>query len=68
MQEEYKITEKDIESMLKYLRIFHPEKANRDYAIELLEYLKASYHRLALTDPDALDKLYDAFEKSKTDT
>lgn len=65
MAEQYEITEKDIESMVNYLRIFHPENANREFAVEMLEYLKAGYHRLALTDPDALDDLYEAFEKSK---
>lgn len=65
MAKQYEITEKDIESMVNYLRIFHPENANREYAIEMLEYLKASYHRLALTNPDALHELYRAFEESK---
>lgn len=65
MAEQYKITEKDIESMVNYLRIFHPENADREYAIEMLEYLKASYHRLAFTSPEALDNLYVAFKKSK---
>ncbi len=66
MAERYEINEKDIESMVNYLRVFHPENANRDFAIEMLKYLKAGYHRLALTDPDALDDLYEAFEQSKT--
>ena len=34
--EPYK-TEKDIESVVNYLRIFHPEDANREFAVELLE-------------------------------
>ena len=63
---DYQITEKDVESTLNYLRIFHPEKAKREYAVELLEYLKAGYHRLALTKPEALEELYEAFQKSKT--
>lgn len=55
---DYKITEKDIESTVNYLRIFHPENANREFAVEMLEYLKATTHRLALTDPRTLDELY----------
>ena len=66
MTKEYEISNKDIESMVNYLRIFHPKNATKDYAVEMLEYLKASYHRLASTDPDALEELYSAFEKSKT--
>lgn len=65
MEDHYEITEQDIEGMLRYLKYFHPENANRDYAQEMLEYLRAGYQRLALTDPKALDDLYDAFEKSK---
>lgn len=62
---DYEITGSDIASVVNYLRIFHPDDANREFAVELLEYLKASYHRLALTSPDALEELYKAFEKSK---
>lgn len=61
---DYEITEQDIESTIKYLQIFHPENANREFAIEMLEYLKASLHRLALSDPDALDNLYSSFTES----
>ena len=61
---DYQITEKDVEATVNYLRIFHPENANREFAVEMLEYLKASYHRLALTNPDALDELYDAYSMS----
>lgn len=63
---DYEITEKDIESVVNYLKIFHPENANKEFATEMLEYLKASFHRLALTDPDALEELYKAFESSKS--
>ena len=62
---DYEITEQDIESTVKYLQIFHPENANREFAVEMLEYLKASVHRLALTDPDALDEIYLAFTVSR---
>jgi len=64
---DYKINEKDIESTINYLRIFHPENANREFAIEFLKYWKAIYHRIGATDPDALDKLYEAFEQSKSE-
>ncbi len=62
---DYEITEKDIESTIKYLSIFHPENANREFAVEMLEYLKTTYHRLALTDPESLEKLYETFTMSK---
>ncbi len=62
---DYEITEQDIESTVKYLQIFHPENASREFAIEMLEYLRASLHRLALTDPDTLDNLYSSFTESR---
>ncbi len=65
MDERYEPTEKDIESVINYMRIFHPENASREYVVELLDFMKAGYHRLAFTDPDALDDLYEAFEKSR---
>jgi hypothetical protein len=62
---DYKITEKDIESTLNYLRIFHPENANRKFAIEFLKYWKAIYRRMGAVDPDLLDEYYAAFSQSK---
>lgn len=59
----YKITEQDIQGMLKYLKVFHPENANRDFAEEMLRFFKAGYRRMSLTDPDALDKLYEEFTR-----
>jgi hypothetical protein len=61
----YTITEEDIEKTLNYLRIFHPENANREFAEEFLKYWKAAYRRIGAIDPDALDELYDAFTKKK---
>jgi hypothetical protein len=64
---DYEINEKDIESTINYLRIFHPENANRDFAIEFLKYWKAIYRRVGATDPDALEDYYQAFQKSEKD-
>ena len=61
----YEITQRDIDAMLNYLKIFDPKNANREYAEEFLRYLKAASRRLVLTDPDAIDELYKAFVDSK---
>ena len=63
----YEINEKDIQGMLKYLEVFHPENANHEFAEEMLRYLKAASRRLALSDPDALDEFYNSFIKAKQD-
>lgn len=61
----YKITEEDIQGMLKYLKAFHPENADREFAEEMLQYLKAASRRLALTNPDTLEELYNEFTSEK---
>ena len=61
----YEINEKDIQGVLKYLELFHPENANHEFAEELLRYVKAASRRMALTDPDVLDALYHDFQRSK---
>ena len=65
MMSGHNFSEKDIEGTLNYLRIFHPENANRDFAIEFLKYWKAVYSRMGAMDPDLLDDYYEAFNKSK---
>jgi hypothetical protein len=62
---DYKITDQDVEGVVNYLRFFHPENANENFARELLEYWKATSHRLALTNPEALNDLYESFQQSK---
>lgn len=62
----YEIIEQDIEVMLKYLKAFHPENANREFAEEMLHYFKSAYRRLATTDPDSLNELYKTFTSSKS--
>jgi hypothetical protein len=65
MSNGYQINEKDIESVLNYLKIHDPEHATPDMAIAFLEYFKAKFQDLAHTDPDKLDEIYDEFKKAK---
>lgn len=37
---DYVLNEKDIKSTIKYLKIFDPKNADRDYAIQLLEVMQ----------------------------
>lgn len=62
----YEINEKDVEGILHYLQVFHPENANHDFAEELLRYIKATSRRLAFTDPDTLDELYNRFTSGRS--
>jgi hypothetical protein len=65
MTDFYDINDKDIHSMLNYLRIFEPENANREYAAEFLKYMKLGVRRTGFTNPDELYKQLEAFRKSK---
>jgi hypothetical protein len=67
MADFYDINDKDIDSMLNYLRIFEPENATPEYAAEFLKFLKLGYRRTGQLDPDELSKLLKDFKKSKSD-
>lgn len=66
MADFYDINDKDIDGMLNYLRIFEPENATREYAVEFLKFLKLGYRRTGRIDPDELPELLKAFKKSKS--
>lgn len=55
----YQINEKDIDSVLKFLKVTDPENATPEMAIALLEHLKAHFHTMAHLEPDTLKKMYD---------
>ena len=55
---DYEITDKDVEAVVRYLEIYHPENANDDFAVKLLEATKSGIHQVALSDPDRLEDLY----------
>lgn len=61
---DYKITEKDIDAVVRYMKIYHPEKANRDYARAMLEYIKSGLHEIAQNNPDDIEAMYEAYEKT----
>ena len=44
---DYQITKTDIYGMMRYLEVYHPDRANRDYALALLEYTKSALHEIA---------------------
>lgn len=58
----YEITEEDVEKVVNYLKIYHPENANKDYAFAMLDYLKSSIHQLGINDVDKLEELYEKFK------
>lgn len=65
MSNGYQINEKDIDSVLNYLKIHDPENANPEMAIALLEFYKAKFHEMAHTDLNKLEEIYEEFKKEK---
>lgn len=56
---DYVITEENIDAVVRYLEIFHPESANRDFARYMLESTKSAIHKIALDNPDDIEALYE---------
>ncbi len=61
---DYVITEENIDAVVRYLEIFHPENANRDFARYMLESTKSAIHKIALENPDDIEALYEQVEAS----
>lgn len=61
----YEITEKDIETALKFLKATDPEHATPEMAIELLEHMHATFHTMIHEDPETLAKIYEDLKKQK---
>ncbi|MEK7603394.1 MAG: hypothetical protein AAB459_04105 [Patescibacteria group bacterium] len=57
--------ESDIDGVLKYMTIFHPEKANREYCNALLEYWEMTLKHIAINNPDNIGIILEKFEASK---
>lgn len=54
---DYELNEKDIDSVINFLKIHDPENVTPENAISLLEDMKTGIHDLAHSNPDLLDKL-----------
>ena len=59
--------QKDIESMVNYLKIHKPENATTEYAAAMLVFMQTKLHELALNDPEELLNLYETYQKQDTD-
>ncbi len=61
----YKINEKDIDSVLNFLKIKDPKHATPEMAIALLEYFQATFHTMRHENLDQLTEIYEEFKKYK---
>ncbi len=63
---DYEANEKDLDSILNYLRIFDPSNATQEMAIDFHEYLRTGAHKIAHNASDEeLKKLYEKFSSEK---
>lgn len=63
-QEEYNISEEDIQKVITYLKFHDPKNADRDYAIEFIESMQIKSNEIARTDEE-LAKAIEEFTKKK---
>ena len=61
----YQINEKDIETALRGLRLHDPDTANRQSAIQLLEYLHALGKGAANAGPEFIKAFLEELERKK---
>ena len=62
---DYVITDEDIDAVVRYLKIYHPENATREYARRMLESTKSALHQIAINNPNDIEALYKQIENSQ---
>lgn len=62
----YQIRDEDIDGVVHYMKIFHPEKADRHYCRAMLEAFQdgliKGLRKIAFDNPDAIEELYEKYE------
>lgn len=57
-------SEEDVDGVVRYMAIFHSEKADRVYCQALLEYWEMTLKHMAINNPEDIEKIYQAFDAS----
>lgn len=65
MSDGYELNEKDIDIVIRFLKIHDPEHATPEMAIALLEHMQATFHTMAQDNPELLEELYEDFKKKR---
>lgn len=68
MSKEYELNEQDIDSVIRYLKIYDPDNATPEKAIAMLEDLQSGIHMLGHSNPELLEKLYKDVKNDKKDS
>ena len=61
----YEINEKDIDSVLNYLKIHDPVNATPEMAIAILEEMQVRFHTMSHDDPEMLKQVLEDLKKQK---
>lgn len=61
----YEINNKDIEAIIRYLKIHDPKNADKEYAIQILELMKETAKQLVNTDMEFTELLLKTLKKKK---
>ncbi len=61
----YEMNEKDIDSVIRFLKTIDPKNATPEMAIVLLEHLQATVHTMSHKDPETLLKIYNELKQKK---
>lgn len=67
MAKDYEINEKDIDAVIRFLKLTDPEHATPEIAIELLEHMQMAFHTMAHDDPEILEKIYQDMKLKRKD-
>lgn len=65
MADTYEINEKDIDSVIRYLKLTDPENATPEKAIFVLENWQASIHMMSHDSPELLEELQKELNDNK---
>ncbi len=63
-QEQYNISEEDIQKVINYLKFHDPKNADREYAIEFIESMQVKSNEIARTDEELAEEILN-FTRSK---
>lgn len=64
----YQINEKDIQSVIRYLKIHDPDNADREYAIQVLELMHNAVKRMVKKDVGFAELFLKALEEKQSQT
>jgi len=62
---DYEINEQDIDKVVRFLQLTDPQHATPEIAIEILETMQATVHKMSHEDPEKLEKIWQDLKKRK---